>query len=575
MYFSFVQLITGMFKTAFRFCLLLALIVVTGAGRCRGGKGNNDLLVRLYSRAYVQPQPLRQPAEPIYEPLLGDWNLMNDRPLRITRKDARTYEMRFLSPYLSENDVVYEAHITTLGGVRYLNMKSYMDNFMFFRVPVIQSPEAELYMLTERVAAYKGETALATYLQSRARGIDTASFWETLVIRRMTAAGADSMQRELHRNRVSSISSYEQFAARYPTDAGLVTLKREVARREISEATTLNELVAVADFEAAFADTIHILARRRCTTTNWCIDYLSYYKNAPDKAAITDTAFILQQTTEEGLRLLEVFPGHPQAPAAAFRIADAALPAQPDPDAVTGFEKKYVTHPAVVNAGRNLALIEWLALDQSCFIPCSHLLTASGRQQLDKLLACIAPAPGALPQSKDLYAVLYAPDSLPGSTQFTALHLSANRCKAVNDYLSGKMPAGMKLHFIPGAATGQSNYARFTIRSSVAEPWRTQFFQQSFRATQALAVPNAEKEYVPAKLIRLPEVEQLVLQQFAAEATRYRNKQPYRKVIPPNYWNPIYATQQPGFAEFQVQLKAAAKKAKVKKKRLVLFCVEE
>jgi hypothetical protein len=564
-----------MVKTAFRLCVLLALMVITGAGRCRGGRGNNDLLVRLYTRAYVLPQPLRQPAEPIYEPLLGNWNLMNDRPLRISRIDARTYEMRFISPYLSERDVVYEAHITTLGGVRYLNMKSYMDNYMFFRVPAIQSPEAELYMLTESVSEYKGETPLASYLQSHARNIDTASFWETLVIRRITASAADSMQRELHRSQVNSLSNYARFADRYPADAGLAKLKREVAQKEIAEAATFKDLVAVADFDAAFADTVRILARHRCTTTNWCIDYLNYYKNAPDQAAIADTAFLLQKTPEEGLRLLEVFPQHPKAPAAAFRIADAVLPAQPDPDAVTEFEKKYAPHPAVVNAGRNLALIEWLALDQSCFIPYSHLLTPSGRQQLDKLLACITPAPGTLPQSNHLFAVLYAPDSLPGSTQFTALHLSANRCKAVNDYLSGKMPAGIKLHFVPGAATGQSNYARFTIRSSVAEPWRTQFFGQSFRATQALAVPNAEKEYVPAKLIRQPEVEQLILQQFTAEAARYRSKQPYNKVIPPNYWKPAYASEQPGFAEFQVQLKAAAKKAKVKKKRMVLFCVEE
>jgi hypothetical protein len=564
-----------MAKTALRFCLLLALVVITGAGRCRGGKGNNDLLVRLYSRAFVQPQPLRQPAEAVYEPLLGNWNLMNDRPLRISRMTSTTYEMRFMSPYLSERDVVYEAHITMLGGVRYLNMKSYMDNYMFFRVPAIQHPEAVLYMLTEAVGEYKGETPLAAFLQSHARGIDTASYWETLLMRRISAGGADSMQLELHRNEVNSIRYYTLFAERYPADAGLMKLKKEVARKEIATASTFKELVSVADFDAAFADTVRTLARRRCTSVNWCIDYISYYKNAPDQAAIADTAFLLQKTTEEGLRLLEFFPQHPKAPAAAFAIADAALPAQPDPDAVTEFENKYAPHPAVVNAGRNLALIEWLALDQSCFIPYSHLLTPAGRQQLDKLLGYVAPAPGTRLQSQHLYAVLYAPDTLPGSKQFTALHLSANRCKAVNDYLIGKLPPGLKLHFVPGAAGTQSDFARFTIRGSVAGPWRTQFFQQSFRNTQALAVPNGEKEYVPAKLIRLPEVEQLILQQFTAEAARYRSKQPYRKVIPPNYWKQEYATVQPGFAEFQVLLKAAAKKAKVKKKRVVLFCVEE
>ncbi|MCA6364600.1 MAG: hypothetical protein IM638_16320 [Bacteroidetes bacterium] len=573
-----------MVKTAFRICVLLALVVITGAGRCRGGKGNNDLLVRLYSRAYVEPQPLRQPAEPVYEPLLGNWNLMNDRPLRISRSTSNTYEMRFVSPYLSERDVVYEAHITTLGGVRYLNMKSYMDNYMFFRVPAIQHPEAVLYMLAEAAAEYKGEMPLTTFLQNNARGIDTASYWEKLVMRRITAGGADSMQRELHRSEVNSIRYYTLFAERYPADAGLMKLKKEVARKEIAEATTFKDLVAVAEFDAAFADSVRTLARRRCTSVNWCIDYISYYKNSPDQAAIADTAFLLQKTTEEGLRLLEFFPQHPKAARAAFIIADAELAAQPEPGEVDDFELLYARTPAVLSAGRRIVLTEWLTLDSTCFFASSHLLTSAGKLQLDKLLAYISPASGSQPESNDLFAILYAPDHIAGRTQYTSLHLAANRCKAVNDYLAPKLPAGMKIHFIPGIhdsggengiTQNQRDYGRFTIRSKTAEPWRAGFFKYTINNSGAQAVPNGERDYPAAKLIRLPEIEQQILQEFTAEAARYRSKQPYRKVIPPNYWKPEYATEQPGFAEFQQQLKAAAKKAKVKKKRVVLFCVEE
>jgi hypothetical protein len=84
-------------------------------------------------------------------------------------------------------------------------------------------------------------------------------------------------------------------------------------------------------------------------------------------------------------------------------------------------------------------------------------------------------------------------------------------------------------------------------------------------------IPDADKSSDLDHYIRIPEIENYILQQFIAQVPLYKNKQAYQRVIPPNYWNAEYKATQPGFEEFHVLLLQTAKKNKLKKKYIPFF----
>ena len=156
---------------------------------------------------------------------------------------------------------------------------------------------------------------------------------------------------------------------------------------------------------------------------------------------------------------------------------------------------------------------------------------------------------------------------------------SANKCLAIQKYFAGKAIANLIVHVIPQGQANENTIITnesglFTLDPDVANDWRRQFYAQCYAIKQSDIIPDANRESSLANYIRIPQLEDFILNQFAEQIPLYKKKQAYTRVIPPNYFNPEYRFTQPGFDEFNLRLKSVAKQNKLRKKFIPLFVAQ-
>src|ERR1044071_5113495 len=203
----------------FRFSFVIAIFIICCAGKCKNG--NNDYLTNLYNSAYKSYAPVKAVKEPLYTPLIGYWNLMDDRPLVVTKKDETTYEFKFLSPYLNSDDIIYEAQINTIAGSRYISMQSYKGNYIFFKMKPVDEDAINFFMLRDNIMELMGDKSLAQFIASNSHLADTSHFYTKVALSRLTQEGTNEMQMRKVRTSVQSIYDYETYAEKFPGDPTL------------------------------------------------------------------------------------------------------------------------------------------------------------------------------------------------------------------------------------------------------------------------------------------------------------------------------------------------------------------
>lgn len=562
------------------FAGMAALFILLSSGRCKNG--NNDLLVKLYNRSYTSMTPLKTTHEPVYKPLTGSWNLLNDRALLITEKDPATYEFRFLSPYLGQDDVVYPAYITTIGKNRYLNMQGYREQFMFFKIgKADENGMQPLQMITAEVEArFKGGN-LYQYLASHPNVPDTSAIWYELPLLKITEAEAYAMQRERLKKQVSDLDDYDKYRVRFPDDTALVRLKDKAIDYSVRNASSVKAILEIRDQYPEAAALISRTARKKCTEPTWCVDYVMAFPNDPAKDSILDVAFAKADSKDEYYYLVKNVPAHREAGHMVFRLASEVYSESLSEDSEkkysSRYEEKYGDVPAVMTMVNTIRLFENAELGENAFLKNSYMLSPQGREDLDRLLQLALSGNKDTRSIRDLYVLVAMSDDYNANAARTNFLQSANRAYAIKQYLESKSNGQIVMHCIPvGAETitgGNKERVRFSLRERTGKTWQGLFYEQCFATGQTDIVPDGKKEPVQHAYIRVQEVENKIIRDFEKQIAAYKNKQAFSQVIPPNYWNAATKATQPGFDEFQVRLKAVAKANKLKAKRIPLFVI--
>jgi hypothetical protein len=558
----------------FRFPVIIALFIVCCAGKCKNG--SNDFLARLYNQAYKSYSPLKATKEPLYKPLIGYWNLMDDRPLVVSQIDETTYEFKFLSPYLRSEDIVYDAQVNTIAGNKYISMKGYSGNYMFFKMKAEDEDAINFFMLTGDVSEEIGDKSLAQFIISHPKLSDTSHFYSKLTLTRLSEQGAKEMQMAKVKGGVQDISDYETYAGRFPDDPGLAELRTKALDYSITHARSVPELFSLSGRYPEASDKARAFAKKGCNSTEWCVDYLTTYPDETAKDSILNVAFDRAKEGKDYKYLLQSFPTHSRAGKVILSLALEETQKLKSEKSQAEFEEEYVKIPSVIVMVNTIRIFNNFQLDEHSFVTNSYVLSAKGKSELDKVASIITNVNKDNIIIGDLYVMLEGNYDYGLEKEKSNFLQTANKCLSIRNYFESKGIKEVAIHVIPrGMAKENTSLTmeegKITVDPSTAAEWQTDFYSKCYSLKQSDIIPGADKSSDLDHYLRVPELENYMLQQFIKQIPLYKNKQAYERVIPPNYWNEEYKISQPGFEEFRVLLLQAAKKNKLKKKYIPFF----
>ena len=559
----------------FRFPVIIALFIICCAGKCKSG-GRNDYLSNLYSSAYKSYSPLKAVKDPLYAPLLGYWNLMDDRPLMVSKKDENTYEFKFLSPYLTAEDIIYEAQVNVISGMKYISMKGYNGNYMFFKMKPVDENAINFYMLNSEIRELLGEKSIVQFLQTHANLADTNAVFTKISLTRLTEQGAREMQMGKIRTGITTISEYELYLTRFPDDPGLPELKTKALDYSLTHATSVGELTDLAARYPESAEKAQRLAKEKCKTTVWCVDYSKAYPNDNAKDSILNIGFDKAKGEKDYKYLLKYFPTHQRAGKIILSLALEESTKLKTGKTQTELEEEYADIPSVIVMVNTIRIFNNFQLSENSFIKNSYVLSASGKAELDRVAGIILGVNKENVIVSDLYVGLFNNFNYGGENPKINFLQSANKCLSIRNYFESKGIKDLSVHVIPmGIPNNNSSLlneeGHVSLDPLVAQDWKKEFYDKCYAIQQSDVIPDASRSSSLDHYIRIPELEEYILKEFAAQIPLYKNKQTYQRVIPPNYRNEEYKNSQPGFEEFNVRLLQVAKKNKLKKKYIPFF----
>jgi hypothetical protein len=558
-----------------RFSYLIAVFIICCAGKCKNS--NNDYLTNLYNSAYKSYAPVKAVKEPLYTPLIGYWNLMDDRPLVVTKKDETTYEFKFLSPYLNSEDIIYEAQVNTIAGSKYISMQSYKGNYIFFKMKPVDEDAINFFMLRDNIMELMGDKSLAQFISSNAHLSDTSHFYKKVALSRLTQEGANEMQMRKIRASVQSIYDYETYFKKFPGDPNLPEIKAAALTYSLNHAASVDELMRISASYPESAEQARYLAKKGCEKTEWCVDYINAFPDDNAKDSILNVAFDNAHGEKDYKYLLQFFPTHQRSGQIILSLALEETGNIRDKDKTQAkFEEEYSEIPSVIVLVNTIRIFDNFQLDDQSFITNSYALSAKGKAELDKVAAIIANVNKDNLVIGHLYIKLqnnyeYGPDK-----EKSNFLQSANKCLSIRTYFESKGLKEVTIHVIPlGMAAANSSLemeeGKISVDPSLASTWSTDFYSKCYAIKQSDVIPDADKSSNLNRYIRIPEIENYILQQLIVQIPLYKNKQAYLRVVPPNYWNAEYKATQPGFEEFRALLLQTAKKNKLKKKHIPFF----
>lgn len=561
----------------------LALIFIfCSAERCNR---SNDLLSRMYQRAHKSYSPLTTKKEPIYTPLVGSWLLGNERYLVIGKEDAQTYQFKFLSNQLDGNDIIYNGYITTIAGKKFLNMLGYESNYMFFKVGKDSEGSMSMLMISndhdEKVRTAGG---LFNYLQKNANLSDTSSLWYEISLEKLSNEELEKQLMEKFRYQVREVSDYELYAKRFPKDPTLPEMREKAIKYSIDASHSVKDMMYTADKYPEIKPYALIKAKKKCTNTDWCIEYVDYFPNDPAKDSIIEVAFREAETKNDYNDLLKAFPNHPKAAGLDFKIANEEYKR-----VISGYfnkydeermQRDYATRPDILNYFNTMRMMGNISMDEGSFVSKSYILTQKGMSTIDQFMQLVKLMNQKTKVVNDIYLVVESNYSFNLATEdLINFRLSANRCIAVKQFIQSRYGNTVNVHLIPNGKNKLADplikeKAKFFIADNQVEKEKSKFYSACYDLKQTVIIPDASREMMNTEYVRDEELEFYLLGALANEIKLYKSKQEYSKVIPENHWDSKYEKIQPGFHEFKEKILATAIVGKIENKQIPLFVIK-
>lgn len=555
------------------------LILVCTAQRCK--RGGSDILSRIYEKAYKSELPLTAKKDPVYTPLIGSWLVGNERMMVVSKVDETNLQFSFLSNSLMGDDVRYNGFTTTISQKKYLNMLSYRDNYMFFKVFYNENTGLKLSMITNAVRSKTGEGTVFDFLAKNPNALDTGSVWYPISLMNFSEKERNKYMNSKHKRQISGIESYLVFEKKYPADEDLDSLKNVALNYSLEQSKTIEELMTLSKEYPQTEKKAKFIAKKKCKTTLWCIDYVNYFPGDAAKDSIINVAFTSAQYTSDFEKLLIAFPSDPRASELEFKIALAEVKRTSnyysDSDR-ENFEKRFVERPNVINYFNTLRLLNNIKLDKTNFYSLSYVLNESGNAKIDQFVQLIKMINAEKKNIKDVYFVLNSDSAyVSEKSDLINFKLGVNRCIAITKAINKKYPE-IKIHAVPYLSKSYYGYSKksssfFLNDESISQEKRA-FYDDCYKVQQTVVIPNAQKEIMNQEYVREEELEEYVLNWLSTQIPLFLKQQKYVKTIPPNFWDGAYKSTQPSFGDIKEKLLLKAAEKGMDGKKLQNFVIQ-
>jgi hypothetical protein len=555
-----------------RILVFTALIMVCTAQRCK--RGGSDLLSRMYERAYKSELPLTPKKDPVFTPLLGSWLVGSERMMVVKKVDDTNLQFSFLSNTLTGDDVVYNGFTTTISQKKYLNMLSYRDNYLFFKVFYTESSGLKLSMITNAIRTKVADGTIYDYLTKNPNLLDTGRVWYPITLIKFSENERDRYISSKYKQQITGIESYLVYEKKFPSDTDLDSLKNKALDHSLDEARTIEALMTLAKNYPQTENKAKHIAKEKCLNTIWCIDYVTFFPNDPAKDSIITVAFTNAKFTGDFEKLLSTFPNDKRCAELEFKIAMSEVKRTSGYYSTSdreSFETRFASRPNVINYFNTLRLMNNIKLDKSNFNSLSYTLSPSGIAKIEQLAQLIQLINADKKNINDLYLVMNC-DSTYASEKSDLINfkMGVNRCITITKAIQKKCP-DIKIHTIPYLTNTFNRSSKkssgFFLSDEGLSREKRDFYDDCYRVQQTAVIPNAQKEVMNTEYVREDELEEYVLNALTVQIPLYLKQKPYIKVIPANFWDGAYKNSQPGFVEIKekLQMKAAEKGMDAKK----------
>jgi hypothetical protein len=555
-----------------------AIILVCTAQRCK--RGGSDLLSRMYERAYKSETPLSPKKDPIFAPLIGSWLVGAERMMVVKKLDQNNLEFAFLSNSLSGDDVIYSGFTTTISQKKYINMLSYRDNYLFFKVFYNENSGLKLSMITNTIREKIANGTIYDYLAKNPNLADTGKVWYPITLTKYSENDRNRYMSAKYKQQITGIESYLLYEKKFPDDSSLLSIKTKALDYSIKESDSVGQLLHYAKSYPEIEKKAYKIAIQNCNTTNWCLDYVKHFPTDPAKDSIISIAFLKASTSADYENLLKMFPNDSRTAEFEFKIALSSVSAKQNMSSydIEQFEKQYASRPNIINYFNTLKLANNIKLNKNDFVQLSYSLSASGKHKVNQLIELIKTLNTDRKNIKDVYLILNC-DSLYASEKSNLINFKSgvNRCITIRKVFESKC-IDVKLHCIPYLSNSfnknSQKKASFFFTDEGLSREKRDFYADCYKVTQTSVIPNAQKELTNTEYIREEELEDYVIELTMLQIPLFLKQKPYIKTIPPNFWDGSFKKIQPSFEEIKDNILMRAAEKGMDGKKLQNFVIQ-
>lgn len=556
-----------------RFIQFSPLLILLFIASCRD---SNDLLSRIFSRAFKSKVPMVTQTDNLWQPLIGYYVLENERVVHIFKKDAKTYQVDFLQASVSGSGMTNTATTCMAGNTRFFNLLSYQNNFLFFKVKSVNDSTYSLDFVSRSVDGIIGDTAQGPdfkkwWVKNENKLAEHDALFDSYKLEKYTDKDALAYHRKQLRGTVSSMENFEKYKEIYPNDIDLETFRISVLSKQLNNCNSIYCVKKlIGDYPEITSDGM-IRAKTLCTTTYDCVQFVQEFPTDTAVNRLTTKAFALAKTADDMEKLVTTFPNDKRSDNLRLSLVRTQAEECLSDEDYAKLTEKYKLDQKSLKIINTIKVFNQITPSGTPFNTGSHVLTSDGKRALDKIADFVTLANQEQIVLSDLYFAVSSADrtdSLPEEISFV---LSMNRCASIKKYLSDKKLPNVSLHFVP-VGNGVKPVSQMNPQISLGsfegkmKIYKDVYQQWCFSSGQTLVVPDGKYEYPANNWMNEQMYIDYIKQKTLAYFNTYKKGSTVNAIVPVHLWNEEAATDKTAVAKFKEELKPLAKKAGISKK---------
>ncbi|MBC7864636.1 MAG: hypothetical protein IAF38_16810 [Bacteroidia bacterium] len=536
--------------------IAFVLLLIAGGVIFNSCKKNTGIIFKIFNLGYKAYTPLEKKSEFVYEGLLGEYLVANERALLINRIDNETYRIRFLPSFLSEDTKELTGFITTLNNRKYLNLYTDDSNYLLFRIDTL-GDSISIKLLTHQITNYTKDVDLKSWLKKDGNIPDSSVALLQLPSVKMKEGAAEDWSKNQLRLQVRDIEGYYRFEKIFPDDHNLEELKKMAIEKTVNRANKVSVLYQLMQKYPESKNEVIERARTVCTTTQNCLDFISYFPEIAVKDSVTDKAFRYARTETDYRILMEKFPDHKKTPVIMSKLYYEEKSKCLNENELGALKIKYSNNAAFIRTMNAIREFEKISFAEVQFNKYSYLLSKNSKEIIDRALLFISETNREKQKLTDVFVIVNCNlvDAKEPHSGLINFKQSLNRSLSLKKFISSNPPKNVVFHFIPCGSGGINDSltdgsVKFILSAKAAEEYKSRFLKLCFSHKRKIIVPDVNREYVADTYVREEELENYLCTRLVAKLKA--DKKSDIKILPANFWEEEYGKELPEFEEVRM-----------------------